>query len=792
MVRRSVYWGVFLVALSTLAWEVLLTRIFSATIYYHFVFISISLAMLGFGCSGVVVFLFPRFFSKERCSAQLTLSAALFSLTMLGAISAYLQIDSAFIPSPGTFAVLCAICALIFLPYFFSGLSITLALTHYSTRVNVLYCYDLIGAGLGCVFVMGMLFFYDGISLVIAAAALAMCAALLFSRSLGGTPLKRLVPAAVVLLAAAFAFNVYGVRFLRVQYVAGHPESDIIFEKWNPINRVTVRPAAPEIFDGANVLQINYDATALSFMHFFDGDLKQLEYLQRLPWSFYYRIRKDAEVMIIGVGGGHDVLTAYINGHRDITGVEINPTIVRLGRETYRHFNGDLFNRPGIRLVCNDGRNFIRHTDRQFDIIHLSNVDSFVASSSGSFTFVENSLYTVEAFKDYYRRLKDDGVLWMGRWNTIEGYFLETFRVLTGAVAALGELGVAEPEKHLVILEAQTPVPWRPSVVLLKKSPFGSEELRAIDRLRDEMGLVWLHHPERRMANVLDEYLFASDRQAILDRYPFRVDPNRDDCPFFYNFLKPVHYLWNPHTAAVPFTYPVFMFKSLLIIVTLMVVLTMFLPLLVSGSVRRQIGQVDRPWGYLLYFACLGLGFMFIEIPLIQKFILFLGQPLYAIGLILSTLLIASGTGSLLAGRFPEEAALRRLCGVILVLCAGLAAYIGGLPRLFELVLGMPLAVRCAVAVILLLPLGMLMGMAFPLGIRILAQETRQMIPWVWGINGACSVMGSALAWGVSLNFGYDATLWGAAAIYAGALLCMVFKLNASRTRGKAVEGYGG
>ncbi len=591
--------------------------------------------------------------------------------------------------------------------------------------------------------------------------------------------MKRLVfPAAVVLLAAAFAVNAYGVRFLKVKYVAGQSESDIIFEKWNPINRVTVRPVAPEIFSGEKVLQINYDATAVSSIHFFDGDLKRLEYLQRLPWSFYYRIRKEAEVLIIGVGGGHDVLTAYINGHRAITGVEINPTIVRLVKETYRHFNGDLFHQPGIRLVCNDGRNFIRHTDRQFDIIHLSNVDSFVASSSGSFTFVENSLYTVEAFKDYYRRLKDDGVLWMGRWNTIEGYFLETFRVLTGAVEALDELGVAEPEKHLVILEARTPVPWRPAVVLLKKSPFDSEELRAIDRLRDEMGLVWLHHPERRMANALDEYLFTSDRQAILDRYPFRVDPNRDDCPFFYNFLKPVHYLWNPHTAAVPFTYPVFMFKSLLIIVLVMVVFTMFLPLLVSNAVRRQIGQVDRPWGYLLYFACLGLGFMFVEIPLIQKFILFLGQPLYAIGLILSTLLIASGIGSLLAGRFAESTALRRLCGVIIILCIALAVYIGGLPRVFEMFLGVPLVARFVVAVILLLPLGMLMGMAFPLGIRVLAKDAQPMVPWVWGINGACSVMGSVMAWGISLNFGYDATLWAATAIYSCACLSMVFKSN--------------
>jgi len=776
MSRRSVYWGIFFVALATLAWEILLTRIFSATIHYHFVFISISLAMLGFGCSGMVVFLFPQFFSKERCNDHLTLSAALFSLTMLVAIISYLQVDSAFTPSLATFVVLCALFSFIFLPYFFSGLSITLALTHYSPQVSVLYCYDLVGAGLGCIFVMGMLFIYDGVSLVIVTSLFAMCASLLFSQSGSGTLLKRLVLVTLVFLVVAFVGNAYVVRFLKVKYVSGKSESDIIFEKWNPINRVTVRPVSPEIFSGADILQIHYDATALSPMHFFNGDKTKVDYLQKLPWSFYYRIRKEAEVLIIGVGGGHDVLSAYINGHHTITGIEINPTIVTLVKETYRHFNGNLFHQPGIELVCDDGRNFMRHTEKSYDIIHLSNVDSFVASSSGSFTFVENSLYTVEAFKDYYRHLKDDGVLWIGRWNTIEHYFLETFRVLTGVVAALGELGITTPEKQIVILEAQTPVPWRPAIFLLKKTPFLSQEIQAIDLLRDEMGLVWLHHPEKRMDNALDEYLFTSDRQAYLNRYPFRVDPNRDNCPFFYNFLKPVHYLWNPHTTAVPFTYPVFMFKSLLIIVFVMVVLTIFVPLLVYDSVRLRVGQVSYLWGYLLYFACLGLGFMFVEIPLIQKFILFLGQPLYAIALILSTLLIASGMGSLLAGRFSEGMTLRRLRSVIVMLCVALAVYIGGLPWVFEMFLGVPLLVRFLVSVILLLPLGMVMGMAFPLGIRVLAKEARQMIPWVWGINGACSVMGSVMAWGVSLNFGYNATLWVATAIYACACLSMILK----------------
>ena len=772
MNQKKIYWGIFFIALATLTWEILLTRIFSATMYYHFVFMSISLAMLGFGCSGILVFLFPRFFSKERCVDHLTLFSCLFSICIVIAIIFYLQVRSEFIPSLTTFLVLVKIFSLIFLPYFFSGLTITLALKHYAKNITRLYFFDLIGAGLGCILVISLLFIYDGISLVLLTSTMAAVAAMVFSRGDSHKLLKGLSRCIALLSLIIFISNAYIYRFLKITYVQGKPETGIVFEKWNPINRVTV---IPEDFLGNKTLKINYDASALAHMHYFDGDINKVSYLQTHIPSFYYQIRKDAEILIIGVGGGQDVLSAYINGHRRITGIEINPTIAKLNTDIYRSFNGALYEKPGISLIVDDGRNFVRHANKEYDIIHLSNVDSGVASSSGAFTFVENSLYTVEAFKDYFRRLKAGGVLWIDRWRFNND--LENFRVLTGIVRALGELGVNDPERHIVMIGEKCKTEWCQALLLLKKGEFLPEELSAFNELRIKMNLEWLHHPAQRLNNVLDDYLYSSDKNAFVQQYPLRVDPNTDNCPFFFNFLKPIHYVWELPALATHFTYPVFMFKSLFVIVFMMAVLTIVFPLIIfKQSSSADSSPVSFRGGYLCYFTCLGLGFMLVEIPLIQKFILFLGQPLYAIAVILSTLLISSGTGSLLAGRFSDQSTLKGLRAVIFILCLLLVLSIYGLPVIFETFLGVSGLTRTVLSMALIFPLGILMGMAFPLAIRLLERDGAAMIPWVWGVNGACSVMGSILAWGLSLNFGYNATLWTAAAVYGCACLVMILK----------------
>jgi hypothetical protein len=265
MSRKNIYWGIFLIAFATLFWEILLTRIFSATMYYHFVFMSISLAMLGFGCSGVVVFLFPRFFSKEKSSDHLTLFSALFSVTIFLAIVFYLQIKPEPKPSLSAFWILFKIFFLIFLPYFFSGLTITLILKHYSKNITTLYCCDLIGAGLGCIAVIGLLFIYDGISLVLLISFLAGTASIIFAQKCSTKALKTISLMVVLLSLIAFVCNAYVYQFLKIRYVRGIPQTGIIFEEWNPINRVTVWPG--KIFNN-KALIISRLLKNSSFEHF--------------------------------------------------------------------------------------------------------------------------------------------------------------------------------------------------------------------------------------------------------------------------------------------------------------------------------------------------------------------------------------------------------------------------------------------------------------------------------------------------------------------------------------------
>ncbi len=468
MNKKNIYWGIFLIALATLTWEILLTRIFSATMFYHFVFVSISLAMMGFGCSGVIVFLFPRFFSEENCNNQLTIFSSLFSVTICLAIVVYLQIRPPELSkeSFSSFMTLLKIFFFIFLPYFFSGLTVTLALKHYAKNVATLYCYDLVGAGLGCIFVIGMLFLVDGISLVLLTSFLAALSSVIFARAYSSKRLKTLSMALAITTCLAFVCNAYGYRFLKIKYVPGNQEDNIIFEEWNPLNRVTVTPF---LIEGNNTLLINYDSTASANMYAFDGDKNKAKVLHDYIYSFYYQIRKNANVLIIGVGGGLDVLNAHITGQKTITGIEINPTIARLNRDIFREFNGNLFHQPGIRLLLDEGRSFVRHSEEKYDIIHIPSVDSYVASSSGAFMFNENTLYTVEAFKDYYRHLTNDGVLWISRWRFVEDYYLENFRVLTGVVRALEELGVKSILKNISLCwKSRSTAPWRQAILAPK------------------------------------------------------------------------------------------------------------------------------------------------------------------------------------------------------------------------------------------------------------------------------------------------------------------------------------
>jgi len=770
MESKTVCRGIFLTSFSTLLWQILITRIFSASMFYHFVFMSISLAMLGFACSGICVYIFPSFFNREKSYSQLSLSASLFSATMIAAIFIYVNI--AFIPAQSlkSFYNLLIIFLAVFVPYFFSGLIVTLIFKHHAKNITRIYSYDLIGAGIGCLAVVGLLFLYDGISLVFLTAFIASLAALVFTTRTTSRSTKLLACTMAFIACTAFIGNAHVYRFIKIKYINGTPETNIIFEEWNPINRVTV---IPDEIKGHKALNIRYDSAANAHMHAFDGTIESVDYLkQNLP-SFYFQLRQGAAVLVIGTGGGQDVLNAYANGNRNITAIEINPTIARLNLEVYKDFNGNLFGQEGIRLIVDDGRNFIRTSPDQFDIILLSNADSGVASSSGAFTFVENSLYTAEAFRDYLQHLRDDGVLWINRWR-FNGD-LETLKILSSCLMTLENLNIQNPERNIVIIAEKSLQGWSQALCLFKKTPFTEKEIQDIDDLRKKQDLIWLHNPRERLNTVFADLLYASNRNDFIASYPMRIQPDTDNCPFFFNFLKPAHYFGKLPKKETQFTYPVFMFKSLFLIIVSMVIITIFFPLMFF---RKKISPNIHPagfrWGYILYFSCLGFGFMLVEIPLIQKFILFLGQPLYAIAVILSSLLIFSGIGSLLAGKFEDRVIQNRLRLILTILCILLAACIYSLPFIFDQFLGTPGLFKIIVTLCTIAPLGMCMGMALPIGIKLVEKDGPSIIPWVWAVNGACSVLGSVVAWGISLNFGFNATLWAAIGAYcaAGVIIC--------------------
>jgi spermidine synthase len=479
--------------------------------------------------------------------------------------------------------------------------------------------------------------------------------------------------------------------------------------------------------------------------------------------------------MVIGPGGGNEIFVAHSMGAARIVGVELNPAMLDATYRTYADFSGHLYGTSNARAVVSEGRAFARSlgSEEKFDIIQMSGVDTWAGLSSGAYVLSENFLYTTQAFQDFYAHLKDDGILSIGRFRLDPPR--ESLRLVSVALQALRELGVARPEEHVAALSFGTSFMGR---LLVKRSPFSPSEVKLLQREVERAGgggeLYYapgaVHdNPYSRLAVSFA----ARKEQAFFEEYPYDVTPVTDDRPFFFEYYKWSRLfrdLAHPGTGGqVGANRPVglIILGGLLAQVGLLVLVFVLAPLWLF----RKDGMKVPRWGSaVLYFSCLGLGFMFVEIGLMQRFVLFLAHPAYAIPVVLATLLVSSGAGSLVAASLPFESEQRlRLClTTVAVLLVVLLAILG---PLFDACLGLPFAARVIVAVSILIPLGIVLGMPFPLGIGRVGANHPHLVPWAWGINGGMSVLGSILAIMIAMGTGFSWVLLGAAGLYLLALV---------------------
>ncbi len=774
---RRIAWAVLLIAMSLLAFELVVTRIFSVILWNHFAFLAISIGLFGFGVAGVLVYLMPNKFTRDRAYEHIRKAALLLSpvIWLVVTLLCVLPIRMDF--STEMFAYLSLIFLLTTLPFVVGGVGLTLALSHWPQSVNRIYAFDLVGSAIGCVLVIVLLGALAGPSAALAIGVLPVLAALVLKRS----KLTVLLGLAVI---AGVAVN-QSTDWVRIRMSRSRAMAPL-FEQWNAFSQVTVSPTAGGIWRGwapsphakhppVKALGVRIDGDAFTPLVKFDGNLDSVRVLLDDISSVAYQYRPDApSVLVIGSGGGKDVLAALASGAGKVRAVELNPIIANsVVRGAFRDYTGDLYRHPRVELEVGEGRTVLRHDQRKYDILQLSMVDTSAASAAGAYALTENSLYTVGAAREFLQHLKKGGVATC-TWGNIPN--LEGLNRLVSVYSqALREMGIAKVDDKIAVVGAGIL-----GSVLIQPSGFTPAQSQRIAILTKKLGFQALYIPGLDIADhpllpaiaVIRELLTSNDLEAFFAEYPLDLTPVDDDRPFFF-YQSRFRDAWGAllrWQGGSLYGNGLFIIVKLLVISSIAVLLFMFLPLLIA----RRSAQADfKGTGTLVgYFLALGAGFITLEIALIQLFGYYLGHPLLGLGVSLTSILFFTGLGSAFAGRWPRteiRLQLRRVLGAIIVLA--LAGYLA-LPALVEATVGSHVVIRCALAAAATAPFGLLLGMPFPSGLRLLGDASR-LTPWMWSLNGGASVFGAAFATLLVMHLGFAMTLAIGGAIYGLALLML-------------------
>jgi hypothetical protein len=491
-------------------------------------------------------------------------------------------------------------------------------------------------------------------------------------------------------------------------------------------------------------------------------------------------LNPDAKVLIIGPGGGRDVLAALAFGQKEIIGVELNPIIVDIVREEFRDFAGNVYARPEVEIHVDDGRSFIARSKDKYDIIQASLVDTLAATMSGAFALAENNLYTLESFESYIEHLTDEGMVSFTRWYLPDAPG-PTLRLAAIGVEALENTGVRDPRRHVLVVRSDTF-----GTVILKKTPFSEEQLSQAEEFCRELGFKLVCSPLSSDGTEFEMLFDKESRNTLYNEYPLNVVPPTDDKPFFFQMAK----VLNPFKGREQYKSHPHIWKymgvlwALFVIVTLFAALLLILPLFLYRSLKPR--ELVRHWKYLGYFVFIGLGFILLEIPLIQQFTLLLGHPIYSLAVVLCSLLFFGSLGSLSTRRVLDDQILSFLTKALCLLALILVVYISLLSSLVHSLMGLGTPLKIFLTLILIAPLGFMMGMPFPLGVRLLSARSQFLIPMCWGLNGGFSVFASIMSIMVAMSYGFSAVMAFGGVAYLLALILLILLRKESGRQGIA------
>ncbi len=794
---RNTYLGLFFTALSALALEILLTRIFSVATWYYFAFFAISVAMFGFTVGALAVYLFKDYFSNEKLYERLTLFALLFAVAVDLSLVIFLSIP--FYPRLTGIGVISTVIAYLAIaaPFICAGVVVCLCLTRFPGKVGLLYGADLVGAAIGAFMVFPLLNAMDAPSAIFLVGAVSAIGAVFFALASGTRRLYSRSAGLLVFLTVIMVVNVL-YQPVKVEWVKrsyNEPEK----EAWNTISRVAVYPFKwvtkpyswglsttfkPKKPIGERMLDM--DGVSQTVLTLYDGTLESVEHVKYDITSIVHYLRDDAKVFIIGVGGGRDILAAKLFGQKTVVGAEINDRILEMVNVDYGDFTGHLDTWPGVRLISDEARSAITRMDEKFDIIQASCIATWSATSAGAFSLAENSLYTVEAWKIFLDHLTPTGILSFNRWFSPD-YPAQLLRLSSLAAHTLRELGVEDPGRHIAVVRTEF-IGYKvgpdefyleelPSAtILVSKSPFSESDLERLRSTVEELKFELVYDPSGQGDEIFKSVIDNAGDEEFHRTTALDITPPTDDRPFFFHMLrlkdlfKGKHFKYQEQRFNLT---GIMMLYILLGVSIAMCVIFIIVPLIVM----RDRVPLPGKWGLagLVFFASLGFGYILVEIGQLQRLIIFLGHPMYSITVVLFSMLFASGLGAVASNRWLRNTRTRTPVFMAMAILLGLLVFtIYMQPPILKAFEASSLNVRIMMSLAFLMPLGFFMGLPFPMGMELAVARSKEHTPWFWAINGATSVVASVLSVCISIALGFTATLKTGLLFYVSATVFLL------------------
>lgn len=753
-----------------LAYEILLMRLFSIIQWHHYAYMIISLALLGYGLSGAMIAIGQRWL-LNRFEHVYLINLCLFGLSTVGCFRLAQQIP--FNPEEMlwdfrqiTWLFLGYI--ILSLPFFFAANAIALSMARHRQLISRIYAFDLTGAGMGSLAIIGLLFIAKPLHALYILGSLCLLVVILAGWEVSPKVVtfqlwrqSRTTHATIGLAILIISLWSWTYEDLHLSPYKGLSQAlritgrQVVAEHSSPLGLINVVESPVIPFRHAPGLSLNTqleppaqlgvftDGDGMSIITRFPQSLNDLAYLDQTTTAAPYQFGKPQRVLILGAGGGADVLQALLHKVPKIDAVEINPQIVKLVREDYAEYAGNIYGLDNVQIHVADARGYVTGSDTSYDLIQLALLDAFGASGAGLYALHENYLYTVEAIKTYLRHLSADGYLTLSRWTSIPPR--DTLKLFVTAIDALRESGVANPAQQLLLIRS-----WQTSTLIIKNGPVNQQESTALKEFCDKNSFDLVYYPgmvrqEANRYNQLPQADFFSGAQALLGeqrqvftaRYKFNLQPASDDQPYYFNFFK-----WStlPELLRLRHKGGLALLESgYLVLIAILIqailasLLLILLPHWLLTRQKKTIRPQISPARIVIYFATLGLAFLFIEIAFMQKFILFLHHPMYAASVVLSSFLIFAGLGSAWSRRKQTTIPLMRTTGYAItgIVCLSLF-YLFGLGTLFEGLMTLPIWGKVAVTILLIAPLAFCMGIPFPAALTRLGELAPDLIPWAW------------------------------------------------------------